>query len=215
MKRRSYLAGTTVVAAGLTGCLGSAEPSRSQNQGEENTAEEPTSTGDASGNIPESQVYAVDETIPVSEDVEMSHFGWMYKHNIRYYNNNTEELEIENSSRAFFTAEASFYNLSDESIDSPSYKSASVVADGDEILTQCDLPQGITFEQLREENRERQLRQPDCNDELSPDEIGPGDEDRYRFFAMVPDINETANLFFKWAGQYTESEAIYVELSLD
>ena len=211
MNRRSFLAAGFGVVLG--GCVGRSGQSATQTTATTETqtatatttaTPAETATPEPGAELPQSRVFETEEQAQVA-DLGIELGTWTYSNDIRYYNDEKDELDfVSLTDEVFLSTTFRVTNLGGETVDYPTHENVSFRYDGELFSPICSLPEDISFEQLRESGQEYAIRVPDCGDDINFDSIGPGDLYYYRALGRIADPEQA--IIVKWETQKKNAE---------
>ena len=211
MDRRSFVAASVFA---ISGCVGgrSGQPTTQTSTTTDTETATPTETSTHTATptpgpgaeLPQSRIFETEEQAQVA-DLGIELGTWTYSNDIRYYNEEKDELDfVSLTDEVFLSATFRVTNLGGETVDYPTHENVSFRYDGELFSPICSLPEGISFEQLRESGQEYAIRVPDCGDDINFDSIGPGDLYYYRALGRIPDPEQA--IIVKWETQKKNAE---------
>ena len=224
MERRTLL---SILGAGaLAGCTGNSSTGTTTKTATKTATATPTPTPTdtatptptpvAGEDIDPQQEYASDEQGLLTDVMAARIYSWAYSSDIRYYDSESESVkEYVSDETVFLTAFIGVVNLGGEPLDTPSYESFSVRYDNEDYGPTCSLPEGISFENLREQGNEYAISEPDCNFATDDEELKP-EEERY-LTTLIEFPSPEQDFFIKWetTKMNTEFEPTYFRFEVD
>lgn len=225
MKRREFLA--VAGSSAFTGCVGqdssgsptdstrtthTTETTREQATTTRITTTERTTTPpvvstEPSGNITESYV--------TDDNMEFSTLIGYWLPDVRYFDTKTESVSTVSPEKGGFlqiTIQAS--NLGGSSMSVPRYRGFSVWVNGESFSPKLSLPEGVSFDELRQPDSELPIFEPDPLRKYSNTKIAGGDSENIHLLFFTPEPSGSAFVSLNEFQTDSPDGTVFLEVSI-
>jgi|GEM_PF-2877882 len=210
MNRRRFLAALGAGAAAATAGCTSRSATTSTTPTSTSTSEAPTTT---STTKPQNgDVYGSDERVLLRDgNLSAKQLYYTYREEVPYYDKETESVStITAPDGLFLSYRIEFYNRGGEELEMPSLNPFSAWVAGDSYPQLQGLPDGVSWEQLRQGDVEYMLYTPWWASEHEVKTIAPDGSELGQFLFSIPSV-QMDDVFVKWAPE-SRNDAVFFQV---